>query len=94
MDINLSRPVHFAGLESGVLAAFQALISPRDGGGREGRKRSLRSMAPFATMQIIRLPNWRSLKKEKKGLYIYIYYRRAFFIERMHLLKETSNVNE
>lgn len=90
MDINLSRPVHFAELESGVLAAFQALISPRDGGGREGRKRSLRSMAPFANYSVAEL----ALSEKRKEGFIYIYYRRAFFIERMHLLKETSNVNE
>lgn len=73
VDINLSRPVHFAELESGVFAAFQALISPRDRrGGGKGRKRSLRGMAsPFATMQIIGCRTG-ALWKKKRRVYIYM----------------------
>lgn len=74
VDINLSRAVHFAELESGVFAAFQALISPRDRrGGGKGRKRSLRGMAsPFATMQIIGCRTG-ALWKKKRRVYIYIW---------------------
>lgn len=75
VDINLSRPVHFAELESGVFTVFHALISSQDR--QEGG--SLRGMAsPFATMQIIGCRSWSS-EREKKRRIIMTSYSSALY---------------
>lgn len=62
VDINLSRPVHFAELESGVFTVFHALISSQDQ--QEGG--SLRGV-PFRDDANYRLPKLELWKgKEKK----------------------------
>lgn len=70
MDINLSRPVHFAGLESGVLAAFQALISRWR---REGREEAVikkyGSFCDDANYSVAEL----ALSEKRKEGFIYIY---------------------
>lgn len=65
VDINLSRPVHFAELESGVFTVFHPLISSHDrqGGRGEVIKRYGVPFRVVATMQII---GCRSLSSERE----------------------------